>query len=236
MGTHHTLLEYLKDFIGLIYPELCLCCFEQNPQKSSIFCFDCNIDMPYTDQFIVADNRFKDIFYGRIDLRFAASYIYSYKGSNAQKMLYALKYQKKNEVAIEIGKIMGEKINEHWATTELDMIIPIPLHPKKEAWRGYNQSMELAKGLQKTTGIAINTRAVKKITHTDSQTSKGRAQRLQNVSESFIINDISDIQGKHILIVDDVVTTGATLEVCALICKKAKAASISMATIAMAMS
>lgn len=235
MGFLNTFQLYLKDFVGLIYPELCLCCNEQHPFKDSLFCLDCNVDMPITDQFIVPNNRFKDIFIGRIKLEYAAAYMYNYKGSKVQQMLHALKYQHKNEIAIEIGKIIGGQISQYWSDKPIDMIIPIPLHPKKQHWRGYNQCIELAKGIHETTQIPINNLAVKKISHTDSQTSKTRAERLVNVSESFVPYPRLDLSNKHVLILDDVVTTGSTLEACALICQEANAKSISMITLAMAM-
>ena len=200
-----------------------------------IFCYNCNIMMPLTDQFEYSVNDLSNKFKGRLKLSKAASYLYNYKASQVQKMLYALKYQEKPEIAVEIGKRIGAKMNEHWSDITFDQIIPIPLHPKKQHKRGYNQCQKMAEGIQETTQIEINNTCIKKVTNTDSQTTMNRSDRLHNVNQSFVLSEGADLRGKHILIIDDVVTTGATLEVCALLCQQAQAKSISFVTIAMAM-
>lgn len=227
--------RYFKDLVGLIYPQLCLCCNEESPLDNDIFCYDCKLSMPFTDQFEVHKNAFIAKMKGRVQLERAASFLYNYKKSNVQKMLYTLKYQQKPEIGIEIGKLIGNKMNECWSDISFDQIIPIPLHPRKEQKRGYNQCQKMAEGIQETTQIKINNTCIKKVTNTDSQTSMNRSDRLHNVSQSFVLSKGPDLTGKHILIIDDVVTTGATLEVIALLCQQAQARSISFATIAMAM-
>ncbi len=229
------LLACLKDFVGLIYPQLCLCCFEDAPAKDNLFCLECDFHLPRTDQFSNPQNDFKERLLGRIDIKYAASYLYNYKSSRVQQMLHALKYQGKKEIANFIGEQLGHAISKNWIDEPPELMIPVPLHTKKQHWRGYNQSEELANGISESTGIPIVSNALQKIMNNDSQTAKSREERLHNVQLSFQSNIHADLTDRHVLLVDDVVTSGATLEACAQLCIKSGAKTISMTTLAMAM-
>ncbi len=229
------LCSYFKDFIGLIYPQLCLCCFEDAPVKDNLFCLECDFHLPRTDQFSNHHNDFKERLLGRLDIKYAASYLYNYKSSRVQQMLHALKYQGKKEIANFIGQQLGLSISQYWINEPPELMLPVPLHTKKQHWRGYNQSEELAKGILESTGIPIVNNALIKVMNNDSQTAKSREERLQNVQLSFNTSTHADLSGRHVLLVDDVVTSGATLEACAHLCKQSGAKTISMTTLAMAM-
>jgi ComF family protein len=151
------------------------------------------------------------LFWGRVSLVGTFALLHFYKNSSTQKILHALKYANKPETGIILGKEIGHKIKDLEFKSDADVLIPVPLHPKKQFARGYNQSEQLAKGISEITGIPTDNRFIGKLQHTSSQTRRGRFSRWDNVSGNFGLNKIKSSY-KHILIIDDVITTGATLE------------------------
>jgi ComF family protein len=173
-------------------------------------------------------------FWGRIPLKLALPYLYLYKRGVVQKILHHIKYEKGEDLSINLGRQFGLKhlslLREH-----IDILVPIPLHPKKKQQRGFNQSEAFASGVSQMTGIGVHTNAVKRIRYTDTQTRKGKYERWENVEGVFALHDSLPVRGMHVMIVDDVITTGATLEACLHTVLEANPASVSIAAIAMAM-
>jgi ComF family protein len=153
------------------------------------------------------------------------------KHGMSQKLLHQLKYRNKPELGVELGIIYGhllrkQDFNSHW-----DMVVPVPLHPKKQRRRGYNQSEQFARGIADVLGIPMN-QGLNRIHFTETQTTKARIERIMNVSEVFLVNSDVEIQGKKVLLVDDVMTTGATLTSCANVLLTANAKIVDLAVIA----
>lgn len=174
----------------------------------------CLHQMPKTNCFSTEDNQVSKKFWGRIPLNHAAALFMFQKKGNLQKLIYELKYNRKPEVGYFLGKLLAYAIADSSYIKNLDLIIPVPLHIKKERLRGYNQSFLIAKGIKEVLNTKIDTTSLVRIENTDSQTRKKRFSRWENMMNSFALTKESQLKNKHILLVDDVITTGATLEAC----------------------
>ena len=218
----------------LFFPELCVACRKEAPIKDEPFCLSCHLELPFTDHFSNPDNSFVKHFWGRVNINHGAALFDFKKEGMIQKMIHELKYRKKRDVGILLGNYMGKHMLESPFFTEIDMVIPVPISRIKQSKRGYNQSFLVAEGILKAAGWPIENNLLVKTKDTGSQTSRSRAQRLDNVSDSFKITNSEKIKGKHVLLVDDVITTGATLESCALMLLGHGAKEISCGTLAIA--
>jgi ComF family protein len=174
------------------------------------------------------------LFWGRIQLQNAVALYQFQKEGSVQKLIRQLKYEGGKSVGIFLGKQLGYALKESSFFINIDYIIPIPLHPKKEKLRGYNQSKYIALGIQEILQIKVNTKALIRTENTDSQTRKKRFSRWENMMNSFALKKPEKLIATHILLVDDVVTTGATLEACAQKLLEIEGVRVSIATIAVA--
>jgi ComF family protein len=190
--------------------------------------------LPKTDFHLEKDNPVSILFWGRVNISYAASYYTFHKGSQFQKLIHKLKYHNKKEIGIVLGRHFGESLKKSAFFKDVDLIIPVPLHPKKEKIRGYNQAHMIAIGLGQSMQKPIETENLIRLVHTESQTRKSKLERWKNVDRIFDIRSTDSLCNKHILLVDDVVTTGATLESCAHAILKAEGAKVSIATLAYA--
>ena len=182
--------------------------------ESSQLCLHCIFELPITGFADMKDNPVEKIFWGRIHVEAATSELYFSKGTLVQSIIHQLKYKGNREAGIMLGKIMGESLSNSNRFKEIDLLIPLPLTRIKERKRGYNQSEILCLGISEVTNIPILKNAVSRLKATETQTKKRRSQRWDNVEGNFFVNQKELIQGKHVLLVDDVITTGATLEAC----------------------
>ncbi len=204
---------WMDDILSLIYPRLCVVCNNQT-QKDDFLCFGCEAQLPKTDYHLLEDNPFTNKFYGRIPIQFgAACYLYGVRGKT-KELIHNLKYNNKPEIGYHIGVVYGNSLKESSVFPRIDNIIPVPLHPLKKHQRGYNQSDFFGKGLSESLGIPMDTQSLTRDVYTHSQTRKSRIVRMENVGQAFGVRG-KKLEGKHVLIVDDVLTTGATLEACA---------------------
>lgn len=224
--------ELLKNLIGLIYPDLCIACYQNHPMDKQLFCLPCGQELIRTEHLINPDNEFMRHFVGRVTVQRGASLFIYRKGTSIQQLLHQLKYNNKPEVGFQLGLSYSKDLLDTKFLSDIDMMIPVPLYWKKQKKRGYNQSEQFAKGIHQSTNIPILTNILLKDKPTASQTKMSRAERVDNVASTFIIKNPSQIQDKHILLVDDVLTTGATLEACAKVLLPHRC-KISMLTIAM---
>ncbi len=197
-------------------------------------CTRCNYKLPKTRKFNLPDNEVAKIFWGRVYLTHACSFFFFRKGSRYQKLLHKLKYSGRKDIGRYLGQEFGQELRKVESLKDIACVIPVPLHPKKLRKRGYNQSEWIAIGLSDTMLVPVVTNVLVKTTHTESQTRKGRLERWDNVSEVFSIANKELIKGKHLLLVDDVVTTGATLEACAQTLINEGDCTVSIATLACA--
>jgi ComF family protein len=225
------LLDYL---IELLYPRLCIVCGDKLIEQENWICLHCLHHIPRTNFHLAPENRVAQLFYGRVKIENATSFFYFSKGSKYQTLLHSLKYKGMKEVGEEIGKQFGIDLMKSPDFASVDVVCPVPLHPSKEKKRGYNQSWWIASGIAKQMNKDLSTGNLKRSTATETQTRKSRFARWQNVEGIFEVSDPEAFSGKHILLVDDVVTTGATLEACATAILSTTNAKVSIATLATA--
>lgn len=226
------IMTLIADFVSLFYPKVCAACDGELLKGEEFICIDCLLQLPYTGFENQHPNAVDQMFWGRVDIEAATAYLYFKKGNRTRKIMHRIKYKGEKELAQHIGKMMGEKLKQTERFNAIDGIIPIPLHKKKQRKRGFNQSEWFAKGLAEKLEIEVITNVLLKTSETKSQTKKNRWQRWLNMGEQFIIQLPETINNKHILLVDDIVTTGATLEACAALLKKETSCKISIATMA----
>ncbi len=205
-------LKWSQSITHLIFPEVCLICQGELSKSSHSICSICSQDLLFTHfEKYKEPTDLDKLFWGRVQLENTFALLYFEKEKSTQKILHALKYQSRPAVGIEFGKMIGQKINEIAAFSTVDLIVPVPIHPKKKFIRGYNQSEQLAIGLSEFLKTPYSNHFINKMHHTESQTKKGRFARWDNVSQNFTLHNPS-IEPTHILLIDDVITTGATLE------------------------
>lgn len=171
--------------------------------------------MPLTRFWDDAENPVSQTFWGRVDIQSACAYLYFAKGGKYRPLLHKLKYQGQQEIGFYLGQQFGLALLGTGAYQGVDTVIPVPLHPKKFRKRGYNQSECIASGIAQGLGRELDTGSLLRVVYTDTQTKKTRQERVANVANAFEVQHALRLQGKHVLLVDDVITTGATLEACA---------------------
>jgi len=222
------------DFISLIYPKICLGCNNPLLKHEECICTICQFHIPKTNHFKEKKNDLQKLFWGKVQLNHAAALYEFVKDSPLQKMIHALKYEENQEVGIYLGKQIAYEIEDSTLLKGIDYIIPVPLHPKKEKLRGYNQSMSIAKGIQEILKTEIEITTLQRTVDTESQTKKNKYSRWENVGQVFELTDKNRLSNKHILLVDDVVTTGSTLESCIETLQQTEGIKVSIVTIALA--
>lgn len=227
-------MSWFRDFIELIYPRTCGACDIPLLYGEQVLCTKCITELPYTYYHKDKDNPVAQIFWGRVQLQAATSLLYFHKKGRTQHMLHLLKYKGRKDVGIFLGQILGNQLKENDDFKTIDAIIPIPLHPKRQKQRGYNQAECIAIGISLSMSVPVENNLVIRNTETKTQTKKNRTERWENVENVFSIQNEYTVKGKHYLLVDDVVTTGATLEACAQTLLSIPNTKISIATLAKA--
>ena len=204
------------DFISLFYPRTCYACGNSLYRNEEVICSFCRFHLPKTNFHKQSENPLSKVFWGRVKLENVSACYYFSKGSKVQHLLHQFKYNGRYEIGVHLGKLYGSELIEEAAYQDIEMVIPVPLHPAKLRKRGYNQSEKFATGLAQSMGIEVNTTTLIRTYSSETQTRKSRFKRWENVKEIFVVKDPEKITGKHILLVDDVITTGATIEACAM--------------------
>ncbi|MDR1406372.1 MAG: ComF family protein [Prevotellaceae bacterium] len=222
----------IRHFFWLLYPKLCEACGNTLNEQEKICCLSCLYHLPRTRYWEEADNPLEKIFWGHVSVEHACALFFFSKGSRYRKMIHKLKYKGKPEIGVELGRQLGRELKIAPLYRSVEVIVPVPLHSKKQRRRGYNQSEQIALGIAQVTGWNVNTSALARKLFTGTQTQKNRRERWKNVSEAFSLQDAAALVNRHVLLVDDVVTTGATLEACILQLQKAEGCRVSVATLA----
>ncbi len=228
-------LEIVRGFLHLAYPQLCVACEADTAAGNACFCLTCRSKLSPAHMYQQQENEFTERFWGRLKLEGAASMYYFQRKSPIQRALHQLKYQNQPQIGMQIGREFGRQLLQSPIFQSVDGIIPVPLHPRKERSRGYNQSMMLARGLAETMHVPVLSGALVRPLFTSTQTRKKRMERFENVGDVFAIEHAERLSGKHLLLVDDVLTTGATMETCGQLLLALPQTRLSMATIAIAM-
>ena len=222
------------DLLGLLFPNACNACGTTLYYGEHLICTKCLYDLPFTDYHIHADNRVAKQLWGRLSLNAAMAMLYFRKHSKVQNLIHNLKYNNKTEVGILLGNKLGERLKSSPLYQHIDLIIPVPLHLKKLRIRGYNQSLYIAEGISKVLDVPFSEAELIRSAATESQTKKSRYNRYENMQDVFKVVKPEQLSGKHILLIDDVITTGATLEACANELLKNGVAKVSIAALAFA--
>jgi ComF family protein len=225
-------MRLATDLLNLLFPRLCNACGHYLVRGEENICLSCLRDLPYTDYHLHADNRAAKQFWGRLPCHAVMAMLHFKKGSRVQRLIHRLKYNGQTELGFELGQLLGERLMQSNSFLGIDLIIPVPLHIKRERLRGYNQSKCIADGIAERLHVPVLTNALVKPITTASQTRKGRFSRYENLKSAFQVIDEPSIQNKHVLLVDDVITTGATLEACGLVLYAAGISKLSIATLA----
>jgi ComF family protein len=225
---------YLADFVSLLFPELCAACGQSMMANEQVICTDCLYNLPYTNFHLQPDNIVAQQFWGRLDLQGAYALYFFTKGGKIQHILHQLKYKGMQQAGRMLGNIAGNQLIKNDIFNKVDLIIPVPLHKKRLKERGYNQSTCFAEGLAQKLNALVEDNNLVRVKATETQTHKSRFVRFENMQEVFSVNNPERLKHKHILLVDDVITTGSTLEACGLELLKIEGLKLSIATIAYA--
>lgn len=228
------LKQGISDVLEIFFPSLCICCGERLVTQEAMLCFSCWGDLPLTHFHKLRENKVEQLFWGRTQIEFATAFFSYKKGSRYQQILNYLKYRGLKELGEEIGRRYGLVLLESADFSSVDLIVPVPLHPKKQKKRGYNQSEYIAKGISKAMDKPFSSGYLSRKVYTGTQTRKNRYERWTNVEGIFEAKNHKELEDKHILLVDDVVTTGSTLEACAHPLLKIPNTKVSVATLAYA--
>jgi ComF family protein len=222
----------LDSLTHLFFPHICAGCGTDILSKEQLLCVRCNRRLPLTNYHKHADNPVEKSFWGRIPVTHAMSYLYFNKNSIVQQLMHQFKYKGNQEIGTYFGRKMGTALQECERLEPPDFLVPLPLHYLRQRQRGYNQAEVICRGMSESLGIPVLDHAVLRESRTSTQTQKSRASRWENMEGRFTLKDPGIIENKHVILVDDVITTGATLEACGQELLKASGLMLSIATLA----
>lgn len=226
-------IKNIADSIShLLFPHNCLGCSTDIINDKDLLCAKCAYQMPATKYFNALDNPVDRAFYGRIRIENAAAGFYYTQESLVQHLMVQLKYKGNKEVGFYLGRLIAYELQNADRYKDVEVLIPLPLNAKREFKRGYNQAMEICKGIASIWHKPIINDAVIRTVNNDTQTHENRINRWLNVDGIFMVTNPAAIAGKHVLLVDDVVTTGATIESCGSVILKIPNTKLSVACVA----
>ena len=209
-------ISFWYQLFDLIAPRFCVVCGRRLSVTEQAICAACNMHLPRTDFHRNAlDNPMARLFWGIIPVERAAALFYYEAGSETANILYELKYHNHPEIGVVMGRMIGREFSESGFFDGIDLLVPIPLARSRQRHRGYNQSRSIAEGISQITGQPISDQLVRRTHFVKSQTQMGRRERQENVADVFEVKNLDGIHGRHLLLIDDVVTTGATITACA---------------------
>ena len=228
-------LSFWGRLLDLISPRLCVVCGHRLTVSERCLCSRCNMHLPRTGfQHDAYGNVMARLLWGQIPVERVAALFYYEAGSETARMIYELKYHDQPEVGEELGRMTAREFALAGFFEGIDALIPVPLARRRQRQRGYNQSKMVARGVSAATGLPIFDRVARRTVFEKSQTKMGRWERIDNVKDVFEVRDGSTLNGKHILLIDDVMTTGATVISCARELQKAANVRISVLTLGFA--
>ena len=209
-------ISFWHRLFDLLAPRFCVVCGRRLSPTEEVICAACNMHLPRTEFHRTAlDNMMARLFWGIIPVERVAALFYYEAGSETANILYELKYHNHPEIGVVMGRMMGREFSESGFFDGIDMLVPIPLARSRQRHRGYNQSRSIAEGISQITGQPISDQLVRRTHFVKSQTQMGRRERQENVADVFEVKNLDGIHGRHLLLIDDVVTTGATITACA---------------------
>jgi ComF family protein len=228
------LSRYASSLLKVFYPHVCAGCGNDRLGRQDVICLHCRYDLPFTNFETIANNTIEHMFYGRIAVEAASSLLYFSKNSLAQQLVHKFKYDANIALGKYLGTQMGKALLNSQRFENVDCIIPLPLSAKKEAQRGFNQATILSAAIAEVIKKPYYNNTVVRERFTQTQTKKHRTERWKNVEDSFVVKNKGLLANKHVLLIDDVITTGATMEACAEKILAVTNTKISIATVAYA--
>jgi ComF family protein len=222
----------IRNVTDIFYPRLCLCCKDQLPEKEQFTCLKCRYDLPLTNFTNQPDNLAEKLFYGRVLIEQATALFYFQKNGKIQKLIHQLKYNGQQQIGSFFGSWLAKEMITSNRFKNIDCIVSVPLHKSRFEKRGYNQLTAFGKTLSKELGIPYDEHALKRNTATKTQINMHKHERWDNVFNVFDNNKEDELSGKHVLLIDDIITTGSTIEACCHALKKSEKTSFSVASMA----
>lgn len=226
--------QILYDLEGIFLPRRCAGCDQGLMGGERSICSDCVEDLPRLRAYDDPDNKVEQVFKGRVPLQAASAFLQFTKDGTVQHLLHHLKYRGDVEVGLELGRRMAEEAMRSPRFAGVDVLLAVPLHRRKEKQRGFNQAQVLVDGMRQVWPLPKLDTGLLRVVHTSTQTKRSRLARWTNVKAAFQLSDPAALSGAHVLLVDDVVTTGATLEGCAVALAEVPGIRISVLTCACA--
>ena len=220
--------------LSLFFPPCCPVCGSALQEGEDTLCTACKCRLPRTGYWQDQDPYIEQMFWGKVPVVRATAFLYYHKGSPYSRLVRLMKYGGRKDLGVAMGRLMGGELAACGFFSEVDALMPVPLHRRKQRKRGYNQSACLAQGVAQVTGLPVLDGCLCRVKDTGSQTHLTVAERWNNMSHVFRLDNPSAIRGKHIMLIDDVLTTGATLTACADALKQAEGTSVSMLALARA--
>ena len=205
---------FFEELLNLVYPRLCIVCGKNLVAGEKHLCSDCLYALPRTRFHSFCHNPVCDRLAGKLPFEKASAAFHYHKESYMQILMENIKYKSNHELAVYLGKYAAGLYKQKCFFEQIDLILPVPLHKNKEKWRGYNQSERIASGIASRTGLAVDGTSLQRMVENPTQTTKGLWERGQNVKDVFKVVNPDQLAGKHVLIVDDVLTSGSTMEAC----------------------
>jgi ComF family protein len=228
------LKEIKESILHVVFPHVCDGCGSDLLNIESRLCIRCLASLPETNFEMHPNNPVEKDFWGRLPIVSGSAHLYFTKESLVQHLMHQLKYRGNKELGVQLGRIMGYALKSSNRFDKIDALIPLPLFPSKEKKRGYNQAKVLCDGIAEILNIPVLSNVIIRPQHTETQTKKGRIERWKNIEGKFKLIEPIAIQNKHLMLVDDVVTTGATLEACGNELLSANNVKLSVATLCIA--
>lgn len=228
------IFRYFNDLFALFFPDLCSACGRNLFNNEQLICTYCIYHLPHTNFHNDPENRMAKQLWGRIPFVQACAFLYFRKGSKVQSLMHQIKYNKKPEAGKRAGELYGYELKQSDKFILPELIIPVPLHPSRLKKRGYNQSEYIAAGISSVLNIPVCRDNLSRTGNTETQTRKSRFARYENMKNAFHLNNQNSLINKHILLIDDVMTTGSTLEACSMKLLSVEGVRISICTLAYA--
>ncbi len=226
--------QLLHSALHLFYPHTCCGCGSDLLPSDALLCGQCIVQLPHTKFAPMANNAVEKMFTGRLPLQAAYAQLYFTKDGLVQHLIHQLKYKGNTDIGLYLGRLMGQTVLDTARFHPIDALVPLPMYAAKERQRGYNQATILCRGMAEVLQLPVDTQHIIRQRHTQTQTRKQRTGRWQNVEGSFAVTNPAALAGKHLLLVDDVVTTGATLDACGHVIRQVPGTILSIASLAYA--
>lgn len=208
-------MSLFSDLLNLFFPNLCAACRKRLVSGEKYICLNCLNNIPRTKYYKTTNNSLEEFFAGRFPFERIASFAYFVKGGSIQSVIHELKYNNNPEIGLYIGQLCGKEMKYSLFLADIDYLLPVPLHPKREKKRGYNQALKIAEGISSEVNIPISDKNLIRVVNNLSQTQHSKFERWKNTEGIFDIINPALFEDKHVLLIDDIITTGSTLESCA---------------------